>query len=417
MKWAPWSKSPPGAAGATQKSISQRPKFNQSPGYQAAFFGVFLLVGLGFLLIFAVPAWRVVSSQGWTPIDCEILSSSVGSHAGENGGTYSIDVRYRYTFEGIEYTGDRYEFLGGSSSGYKSKQKVVDALPEGSLTTCYVDPDEPSESVLYRGFSWVYLFALLPLVFILVGGVGIAWVLDSNHRAAAGRGGAIGESADRFAEVDSWATPVAPAGQVELEEALSPGGKLGCLIGVAIFWNGIVSVFVWALWSDWQSGAGFNGCMTIFLIPFVLVGLALLVGIPYQLLAMANPRPHLVLSRASVPLGGSAQLEWSFRGSTGRLQDLRIWIEGSEKATYRRGTNSHTDTEVFAEIEVAEIEPGMRLASGSATLEIPSDTMHSFEAAHNKIVWTLKLTSSIAWWPDVITEFPFVVEPGKGGTR
>lgn len=386
-------------------------------------------------MVFAIPAWKVVASRFWTPVDCEIVSSSVGRHSGDSGPTYSIDVRYRYRFEGAEFLGDRYEFLGGSSSGYDGKQEVVDALPEGSMTTCYVDPDDPNEAVLYRGFSWVYLFALLPLVFIVVGGVGIGWALFPGRRTAKGaQGGAFGgfagsssagggaggagrQGVGAFREVDSWAIPVPASGPVELEEPLSPLGKLGCLVGVCLFWNGIVSVFVWAIWSDWQSGGGFDGCMTVFLIPFVLVGLALLVGIPYQLLALANPRPRLGLSRAAVPLGGSAQLDWSFRGSTRRLQDLRIWIEGSEKATYRRGTSTHTDTEVFAEIEVVQIERGQALANGSATLEMPAHSMHSFEADHNKVVWTLKLTASIAWWPDVITEFPFVVEPGRGSRR
>ena len=59
----------------------------------------------------------------------------------------------------------------------------------------------------------------------------------------------------------------------------------------------------------------------------------------------------------------------------------------------------------------------MPLAQGSARIRIPADTMHSFEASHNKILWTLKLTGSIARWPDVIIEFPFVVQPGEGRGR
>ena len=410
MKWIPWrSSSGTGEASTSKESISQRASFGQSPGCMAAFFSVFLLAGLGFLMIFAVPAWRAVASRGWTPVACEILSSSVGTHTGEDGATYSIDVRYRYLFDGVEYTSERYDFLGGSSGGYESKQEVVETLPEGSLATCYVDPDEPGEAVLYRGFSWIYLFALLPLTFIAIGGGGMAWSL------ASGRGAATKAAAtSAFREIDSWATPVAPAGPVELEEPLSPLGKLAFAIVVGAFWNGIVSIFVWRLWSEWQSGNGIDGCAAAFLTPFVLVGLLILVGIPYQLLALTNPRPRLVLSRDGVPLGGSAQLDWGFRGSTGRLQNLRIWIEGSERATYRRGTTTHTDTEVFAEIEVVSTEGAQPPATGSVTLAIPEDTMHSFEAPHNKIVWTLKLSGSIAWWPDVISEFPFVVTPGRG---
>lgn len=422
MKWTlRRSSADAGDAPAADKSISQRAKRGWSPGRTAAFFAVFLVTGLGFLMIFAVPAWKVAAAQGWTPVECEIVSSSVGRHSSDGSTTYSIEVSYRYRFEGAEYLGDRYEFLGGSSSGFESKKKVVDALPASTTTTCYVDPDEPSEAVLYRGLSWVYLFAFLPLIFIAVGGLGMAWALVSGRvqakRDVAGDYGAFGEPAGAFREVELEtmnAVPTATAGPVELEEPLGPMGKLGCLIGICLLWNGIVSIFVWKLWSAWRAGGGIDGCMAIFLIPFVLVGLAILVGIPYQLLALANPRPRLVLSRGGVPLGGSAQLDWGFRGSTGRLRNLRIWVVGVEKATYRHGTTTHTDTEVFAEIEVVRVEGDRPLDGGSATVEIPADTMHSFDAPNNKIVWTLKLTGEIAWWPDVIAEFPFIVEPGRG---
>ena len=186
---------------------------------------------------------------------------------------------------------------------------------------------------------------------------------------------------------------------------------------MTLFWDGIVSVFVWQLWRAWRAGQGIDGCATVFLLPFVVVGLLLLVSIPYQILALANPRPRLTLDRAGVPLGGAATLEWKFTGAARRLRDLRIWLEGTESATYQRGTTTYTDNEVFASIEVVERRTGMSLANGIATIELPADTMHSFEASHNKIVWTLKLTASINRWPDVITEFPFVVQPGEGARR
>lgn len=413
MKWR-FSRADAASQG---RSISQAAGRKFSPGCMAGFFLVFLLAGLGFLAFFLVPAMKVVAARSWTAVDCEILASSVASHAGDDGATYSVEVRYRYEVDGVVYEGDRYEFMLGSSSGRAAKQRRVDALPVRSTARCYVDPQDPAEAVVYRGFTWVYLFALLPLVFMAVGGGGMAWALTAGRRAVEGKspGQALASAGGgTFREIDSWGTPVVAAGPVELEEELSPWGKLGCLIGITVFWNGIVSIFVWQIWREWSAGHGFNGCVAVFLIPFVLVGLLFLFGIPYQLLALANPRPRLTLSRAGVPLGGSAQLAWRFAGAAQRLRDLRIWIEGTESATYRRGTSSYTDTEVFATIEVVDLRRGMPLAQGSATIEIPADTMHSFEAAHNKILWTLKLTGSIVRWPDVITEFPFVVQPGAG---
>ena len=387
----------------------------------AAFFAVFLVAGLGFLLVFLLPAIQAAKARSWPAVECEVLESSVAGHSGSDGTTYSIEVRYRYTWDGVEYVGDRYEFLGGSSSGRASKQEVVDGLPAGTTTTCWVDPREPSSAVMHRGLSWVYLFALLPLVFVAVGGGGMVWALTAGRTAA--RSGTVASArsspegapaATAFREVDAWSTPLAAAGPVELEEKLSPVGKLVATTVIAVFWNGIVAVFVWQLWQGWRAGGGIDGCLAAFLVPFVLVGLLLLVGVPYQLLALANPRPRLTLSRAGVPLGGSAQLDWRFRGSAGRLGSLRIVLEGAEQARYRRGTTTHTDTEVFARIPVVDRGAGAPLATGGATIEVPEDTMHSFEGDNNKIVWTLKVHGSIAFWPDVSAEFPFVVTPGEG---
>lgn len=409
--------------GTGGESISQKARWGESPGCLVGFFSVFFLAGLGFLIpIFVLPTMKVVAARSWTPTDCEILSSYVATHAGEDGSTYSVEVTYRYQVDGATYTSDRYEFMGGSSSGQASKQKVVEDLPEGSTTTCWVDPDEPTEAVLYRGFTWVYLFALLPLTFVAVGGGGMAYALSrwrAESRPKATRPGLTlhDPPAGTFREIDEWGTPVAATGPVVLEEKLGPLGKLLALIGVGAFWNGIVSVFVWHVWDGWRAGHGIDGCAVVFLIPFVLVGLLFLVGVPYQLLALANPRPRLTLSRAAVPLGGAASLEWRFSGAARRLRDLRIWLEGTESATYQRGTSTYTDTETFASIEVVKRQEGMPVATGIATVEIPADTMHSFEANHNKILWTLKLTASIARWPDVVTEFPFVVQPGEGPDR
>jgi len=385
----------------------------------AGFFAVFLLAGLGFGLIFLFPAINVVKALSWDPVDCEILTSSVASHSGDST-TYSIEVSYRYDFDGVEYTGDRYEFLGGSSSGYDGKKAKVDALPVGSVATCYVDPGDPTEAVLYRGLSWPYLFILLPLVFVVIGGGGLLWALTGSRLKSRAEASAsatqsmTGQGA--FREIEGWAQTI-DTGPIELEEQMSPWGKLGCLILITVFWNGIISLFVWQAWSGWRESGSVDGCLTVFLVPFVLVGLALLVGIPYQLLALANPRPKLTLSRAAIPLGERANITWSFAGSAQRLETLRIWVEGAESATYRRGTSSHTETKTFASIEVIERGEGMPLANGSATVRIPADTMHSFEASRNKIVWKIKLHGSIARWPDVITEFPLTVTPGEAGER
>lgn len=419
--------------------VAERTSSRKSIGCGVLFFGVFLLAGLGFSLVFVIPAVHVIQARSWDPVPCEILESYVESHTGDDSTTYSVEVRYRYQVDGSPYEGDRYRFLGGSSSGYDSKQRVVESLPPGTVTECWVDPEDPTNVVLDRGFSLVYLIILFPMIFVVIGAGGIVMVLIGARRRAAGvavsapqwlpkRSSADGGSESGPTAITPGASPgfgtsgsfafAGPGGgdALELEPKSSPLGKLVGGILIAIFWNGIVGVFVWQWWKSWQAGSP-DGCLTVFLIPFVLVGLLLLVNIPYQFLALFNPRPRLTLSPGRLVPGEAAELRWGFKGSTRRIQRLEVTLEGREEADYTRGTDRTTAREVFATLPVVDVTSSSEVAAGTARLEIPAGTMHSFDAPDNRIVWALKLQGTIRMWPDVMEELPVVIEPAPLGTE
>ena len=411
------------------------------------FFSAFFLAGVGFSIpILILPIWRMVEAQSWQPAQCTIESASVETHPSDEGGaTYSIAVQYVYDFGGTAYHGDRYDFSIGSTSGYDGKHAKVLELPAGKRTGCWVDPEDPTRSVLVRRPGWAMLFGCLPLVFVGVGGAGMTWAarsaLGERRRRRRGRAGArvelrapagtpvlaLGNTTDgpsvslRAGAAEDPAEPAwlpQPAGEgvggrgsLRLEPKHGPVGRLIGSLLVALFWNGIVSVFLWKAAEGWRSGSP-DGCLTLFLVPFVLVGLALLVNVPYQILALFNPRPVVTLSEARVPVGGSVRLHWEFSGAATRLRSLRIWAEGKEHATYRRGTDTHTESHTFARVTVVDLPGGATLGTGEATLAIPAGTMHSFAGDRNKIVWTLRLHGPISRWPDVSEELELVVEPG-----
>ncbi len=78
-------------------------------------------------------------------------------------------------------------------------------------------------------------------------------------------------------------------------------GKLIGMILIAAFWNGIVSVFLWQIVLSFRRGDP-EWFLCLFMTPFVLVGLGLMAGVVYFLLALANPRPqsdHLARGPAS----------------------------------------------------------------------------------------------------------------------
>jgi hypothetical protein len=193
---------------------------------------------------------------------------------------------------------------------------------------------------------------------------------------------------------------------------MSPLGKLLATVFIALFWNGIVSVFVAQVVKGWRSGSP-DWFLTVFMIPFVLIGLGLACGTIYYLLALFNPRPRLTLTPGAVPLGGTVRIEWEITGRTDVLQNLRVRLIGSEEATYRRGTSTSTDRSVFANLELADISSRMEMSSGTVTATIPGHLMHTFASSNNKILWSIHIHGSIGMWPDLKEEFPVTVLPAN----
>lgn len=386
-----------------KQSISQEAtrRFS-SRGCLIPFFLLFVAVGLGlgYFLLYR-PLARLVVARSWTALACVVESSTVRSHEGDDSTTYSVDIVYRYEVGGRTYRGNRYDFLGGSSSGYEAKQRVVDAHPVGTTVTCFVDPLDPASSVLQRGWSAKYLLGLLALPFFAGGLFGLWWNLGPGRRQA--------EVPSHRAALKGQAV-VAASSPVQLKPAAGPLARTLGTLFVALFWNGITSVFVVQVVAGWRSGHG-DVMLTLFMTPFVLIGLALLAAVPHQILASTNPRPRLELSSGRPRLGEIERLDWSFRGSVRRMTSLRLELEGREEATYRRGTSSATDRHVFHSEVLFASTVAAEMERGSLTFRVPATSMHSFASDHNKIVWTLKLAGEIPRWPDIAEEFTLEVQP------
>jgi hypothetical protein len=199
-------------------------------------------------------------------------------------------------------------------------------------------------------------------------------------------------------------------GAAPLKTSSSPRTRLGCALIFALIWNAIVSVFVVDFLSDWRSGH-LDGCATLFLLPFVLVGLGLAVLVLYFFLGLFNPRPALKISPSMIALGDTVEIEWETAGNVDRVKAFAITLEGREEATFRRGTSTSTDKSTFAVISLAQSTRGRDLRRGKAKFTIPADSMHTFTSRNNKIVWLIQVTGDIPRWPDIGEEYPLEILP------
>jgi hypothetical protein len=407
-----WRRRPTGATAGAQAPISDRVNPARGGLILGLFFSVFLVMGLLFLwMMFLKPALQIWQARAWPATPCRVISSEVRTHSDSDGSTYSVEILYEYEVDGRVYRSDRYRFLSGSSSGRAAKAAIVARFPPAKQAICYVNPGDPNDAVIERGFTGEMWFGLIPLVFVAVGlgGVGFAvraWLNKSGTSIPSRSRVAV-----RLATTPALAVPTTiPEGSRTLKPTLPPLGRLIVALLVAAFWNGIVSVFVVHAVRGFERGRP-EWFLTLFLIPFVLIGLGMIGWVGYSALALFNPRPTVQLTPGELRLGEPFAVAWQFTGRMGALERVTLELEGREEATYRRGTSTSTDKSVFARITIVESTTRDAMQRGEAKALVPGSTMHSFQAPNNKVVWNLRVHGHVPRWPDVKEEFPVTVHP------
>lgn len=369
--------------------------------FERIFFSVFALIGTGLLIPFLIlPLWRVQAARNWVAVPCVIETSEVESHRDSDGTTYRPHIAYTYRFEGTEYRSDRYDFMGGSSSGRAGKQAVVDRYPPGSSAQCWVNPGNPNEAVLERGFAGEMLAGAIPLVFAAVGVAGLVYTFRKRQptEARPGMAGATAGASDDEARV--------------LRPAQSRLGRLLGALAVSAFWNGISWTIFVSAWRDreWVAVA--------FLSLFVLIGAGLLLATGYAFLTLFNPQPVCTLRPGRLRHGAAPALSWRLTGAVSRLRRLTIALVGREVATYTRGTDRVTERSEFARAVLFDTESPSGFREGELAISLSPDAPPGFAGDHNRIEWALRVQGVIAFWPDLDEEFPVElagqVGPGAG---
>ncbi|MBB6428964.1 DUF3592 domain-containing protein [Algisphaera agarilytica] len=392
----------------------------------ALFFSLFFFVGAGFgWFMFARPAIKLLDAQDWPSAPATVTSSDLESHSDSDGTTYKIKISFAYEYNGRRYTSDTYDFFSFmSSSGYRGKRDVVDDHPVGKQTTCYVNPKNPDVAVLHRGWSNNLWFGLIPLVFVLIGGGGMIAMLWGGSRGKSITQKATGTSRVGPRSEQEWLPAFARPDESDAVDGQIRSGKdtvtptksrWGGLLFVLLFmviWDGVVAI---ALIKMLEDGVSANWGPLLFMIPFVLVGIGCLIAAVYMVLSLSNPVVRMRFDPRVIPLGSPLRVDWSIDGRAERFDRLTLTVEGLERASYTRGTDTITDEHVFFEHTLYDAEALDRrdplAREGEAEMEFPANAMHSLDSDHNKIVWRIKVRGEIPRWPDVRDEYEFAVVP------
>lgn len=356
------------------------------------FFGVFAVAGLIAFYFLGYKLFKeYFQAKNWNALPCVVTQSNLEQRQSKDSGnalTHKINIRYQYQFQNKKYIGHRYHFIDAYSTEERSKWSIVRAYPQGKHFTCYVNPQDPTQSVINRGLGGYFLWSLFSIPFFLIGVGGIYKTLNPDKESV--------EKTD-------------PDGPMTLKQA-TPLQKLLLAAAACLFWNGIVAIFI-VNWIHQYGSIQFIPLMTLlFISPFIFVGLLLGFQVLVQFLALFNPKVEITLNQNYLKIGGRYTLNYQFNGNIQRLSGFSISLVGKEKVTYRQGKGSNTDECIIFKALIytqsQQISPQQEIE-----FTIPENIMPSFKSTDNEIEWTIAARGKIVNWPDINNEYTIQIHP------
>jgi hypothetical protein len=194
-----------------------------------------------------------MAAREWVRVKAEVLSHGNGS------------VLYRYTMDGKSYTGDRLgtNVIGGTDnvdSWHEDMDSMLAAArSEGKPITVFVNPDDPTQSMVDNTIRWKLLVFFIPFA-LAFGGVGVG-ALFMMYKALAGDRPAVARTGPRRATPNTIAS--------------DQRGGVAMLWIFAFFWNAISFPIAFLFVPEiWASGEWIG----LLVLLFPLIGVLLLWG-------------------------------------------------------------------------------------------------------------------------------------------
>jgi Protein of unknown function (DUF3592) len=397
---------------------------------EALFFGFFLLIGClalwAAVRILVVPEWR--ANRHFAEATCTVLAKQLGQSSEADSPRYRPEIEIEYRVDGQTYRPTVYDATGMYSISRESAERSLDRFEVGKEYPCWYDPMDPGRAVLVLGYSgWLYLSLLVPGSFIAISTrkliyIWLNWNTSAERRSVMSR---------RAAELDPFEEPRArslanipsdtnwtnsPGTRLayRLPIAAAPGWTLFAVLAACLVWNGVVALFVVMTVRTHLAGEP-DWLLTMFIVPFVIIGLVLVGYLIRQGLITAGVgATRLEISDHPLYPGGEYEV---FISQAGRftLTSLNLLLVCEERATYRQGTDARTDSCIVYKhcvfsVENVELEDP-RPFDGTCRLGIPAAAMHSFRSDHNEIAWKIVVRGCVAGRPDFERDFPMLVHP------
>lgn len=332
---------------------------------------------MGFRMVWHV--WFWMEAQSWVECPAFIDHVELQVHSDE-GTTYNTSALYRYQYQGVQHSGTRVWFSSNSDSGsfhQNAYRQLLDHQQSAKPFRCFVDPDEPNQSVLYRELrpSLLWFYSVFLTAF---GGVGIGGLYVVFRHAGHARN--VRAEAERFPDEPwKWEAATASGQFFPAKQWLSylVGAVLFNLIAVP----GSLFLFLERGRPNWALGI---------LLLFAAVGLWLAWQAIQRILQkrrygefhlQIEPWPYFI----GEPLQGTLQFPGMYPGSRELIFELRVLEQKS---------GDDPDTELFKETVAVSNTGRDTLFAFNLPATLPRTRRETDEIGEKTAAWKLMVTGS-----------------------
>jgi hypothetical protein len=323
--------------------------------------------------------------QDWVQVEATLLAAGYETHSGDDSQTYEAYARYTYDYGGRSYTGDRVGIASGADNIGDYQQEIgrnlQSAYSQGERIFVYVDPAEPSQSIIDRGVRWGLIG--FKMIFVVVfGGVGFGLLIVA-WRAPKEKDKTDPLYADEpWLLNDNWQTETIRS---------NSRSSMWTAWAFAIFWNAVTSVTPLLAYREIVDKGSW---VVLLALLFPLVGIGLLVWAIRRTLEWRRFGPAPVTLD---PFPGS------IGGHVGGTVDLNLPFGAANKFkltltnvhSYESG-DSQSEKAKWQDSIVAHAEPGGRGTRLTFRFEVPAGLRESdAEKGSDYYIWRLALTAEL----------------------
>jgi hypothetical protein len=362
----------------------------------------FVLVGIGMAGWLWSIAIRHTAMQSWVEVPAIVIDTAMDRsraqhHGGRRGGrrrtSYHTTATYEYEYGGESYRGQRVGLHDFSDNFGDFQRRAYDELKRhrdsGKAFRCYVNPREPSQSILYPQMRWELMsfLSIFPAVFGSAGLGLLVGALVARRRAAPPEPVDVPEDKPWQARAD-WASGriLSSAGSAASAPVLSV---------IAVWWLIATGPLIWKLPEMLRAS---DSPLRWLALVFPLIGTVLIIIAVHRWLR-SRTYGESVFQLAATPgvvggqLAGVIQIPRTFQADSG----FRLKLSCVERKERKRDDHEHET--VHWQDERIVTNPMRDIATGTMAVPvlfaIPFDSKPTSSSKSNRSVrWQLDVSAA-----------------------